>query len=92
MLMRYLGTPSREKKLPILSRASSKEWGLAVVPQVVLDRSMYEPSRIMRSIQYIFDQNVLRVWNDAIFAIDDNDDIRALPGASKLPASCFLGL
>lgn len=84
MLARYLSTPSREKKLPILSRASSKEWELAVVPQVVLDRSMYEPSRIMRSIQYIFDQNVLRVWNDAILAIDNNDDIQALPGASKL--------
>lgn len=84
MLVRYLSTPSREKKFPILSRTSSKKWELAVVPQVVLDRSMYEPSRIMRSIQYIFDQNVLRVWNDAILAIDDNDDIQALPGASKL--------
>ena len=71
MLARYLSTPSREKKFPILSRTSSKKWELAVVPQVVLDRSMYEPSRIMRSIQYIFDQNVLRIWNDAVLAIED---------------------
>ena len=48
---------------------------------------MYEPSRIMRSIQYIFDQNVLRVWNDAILAVDDNDESQTLPGASKLLGS-----
>jgi len=84
MLARYLSTPSREKKLPILSRASSKEWELAVVPQVVLDRSMYEPSRIMRSIQYIFDQNVLRIWNDAVLAIEDRGEFGALVGTNGL--------
>lgn len=90
MLARYLSTPSREKRLPILSRASSKEWELTVVPQVVLDRSMYEPSRIMRSIQYLFDQNVLRIWNDTILAVNDDDDLRALPGKRKLLGSQFL--
>ena len=84
MLARYLSTPFREKKLPILSRTSSKKWGLAVVPQVVLDRSMYEPSRIMRSIQYIFDQNVLRIWNDAVLSIEEKDEFGALTGASGL--------
>ena len=58
-----------------------------MVPQVVLDKSMYEPSRIMRSIQYIFDQNVLRIWNDAVLLIEDKDEFgevtppRALFGA-----------
>lgn len=84
MLARYLSTPSREKKFPILSRTSSKKWELAVVPQVVLDRSMYEPSRIMRSIQYIFDQNVLRIWNDAVLAIEDRGEFGALAGTNGL--------
>ena len=49
-----------------------------------IDRSMYEPSRIMRSIQYIFDQNVLRVWNDAVLSIEDKDEFGALTGTNRL--------
>ena len=63
--------------IPILSRNSNEKWELAVVPEIVLDRSMYEPSRIMRSIQYIFDQNVLRVWNDKILSIDSGMELPA---------------
>lgn len=77
----------KEERLPILSRNANKKWDLAMVPHVVLDKSMYEPSRIMRSIQYIFDQNVLRIWNDAVLLIEDRDEFgeatpsRALFGA-----------
>ena len=70
--------------IPILSRNSNEKWELAVVPEIVLDRSMYEPSRIMRSIQYIFDQNVLRVWNDAVLSIEDKDEFGALTGTNRL--------
>lgn len=41
-----------------------------VVPKEVLDRSMYEPSRIMRSIQYLFDGNVIRIWRDSVLSGD----------------------
>ena len=86
MLARF-NAMAKEESLPVLSRKANKKWELATVPQVVLDRSMYEPSRIMRSIQYIFDQNVLRVWNDAILAVNDSDETQALPGVSKLLGS-----
>lgn len=43
------------------------------VPQAVLDTTMYEPSRIMRSIQYVFDQNVVRIWNDEVLSIANVD-------------------
>ena len=69
MLARY-SSAFDDGKVPILSGNSNKKWALANVPEVVLDRSMYEPSRIIRSIQYIFDRNVLRVWNDAILSMD----------------------
>lgn len=36
------------------------------IPEEMLDRSMYEPSRIMRSIQYLFDDNVIRIWRDSV--------------------------
>ena len=83
MLTRY-SSLAKEKRLPILSRNVNKKWDLAMVPQVVLDRSMYEPSRIMRSIQYIFDQNVLRIWNDAVLSIEDKDEFGALTGTNRL--------
>ncbi|WP_322290559.1 metallophosphoesterase [Paratractidigestivibacter sp.] len=39
---------------------------LVIVDGDVLDRSMYEPSRIMRSIQYVFDDGVIRIWRDQV--------------------------
>ena len=77
-------TMSKEGKLPVLSCNTNKEWKLAIVPQVVLDKSMYKPSRIMRSIQYIFDQNVVRIWNDEVFIIDYDGKHPVLPGMKQL--------
>lgn len=53
--------------LPILSeQAVSPSRAIATIPQLVLDHQIYEPSRAMRSIQYVFEQNVVRTWNDKI--------------------------
>lgn len=66
MLDRY-DAAMEKNLLPILSsHVSEDSTALATVPELVLDTGMYEPSRIMRSIQYIFDQDVVRVWNDAV--------------------------
>lgn len=89
LFSRYLAMTSREEGLPVLSRGANNRLEIAVVPQVVLDRSMYEPSRIMRSIQYIFEQNVLRVWKDEVFDVDDGVESPILPSANSLPASQF---
>lgn len=83
ILSRFM-TMSKEGKLPVLSCNTNKEWKLAIVPQVVLDKSMYKPSRIMRSIQYIFDQNVVRIWNDEVFIIDYDGKHPVLPGMKQL--------
>lgn len=55
---------------------------LATVPELVLDRSMYNPSRIMRSIQYIFDHNVVRIWKDEILT---RHTLECLPNGNDLP-------
>lgn len=86
VLSRFINL-AEEEKLPVLSRDAGKNWELATVPQVVLDRSMYEPSRIMRSIQYIFEQNVLRIWNDEVLTFDRSAKDQALPGMNKLLSS-----
>lgn len=53
--------------MPILGgHVSGNDTVLATVPELVLDTDMYDPSRIMRSVQYIFDQDVIRIWNDVV--------------------------
>lgn len=39
---------------------------IAPVPEFVMDRAMYEPSRNMRAVQYALENNVIRFWRDAI--------------------------
>lgn len=52
---------------------------LAVVPMEVLDeKNIYAPSRVMKSIQYLLDKGVVRVWNDAVLSMPDRG---ALPNA-----------
>ncbi|AGN26274.1 metallophosphoesterase [Candidatus Methanomassiliicoccus intestinalis] len=66
---------SRSGLLPILTAQEHDEnTALTTVSELVLDKTMYEPSRVMRSVQYIFDQNVVRVWKDEILTIDTNDN------------------
>lgn len=64
------------------------------VPEEVLDRGMYEPSRIMRSIQYLFDNNVIRIWRDSVLDSDvkpakhvDRGMLKGLGAENVLPPS-----
>lgn len=51
-----------------------KEAALAVVPMEILDeRNIYAPSRVMKSIQYLLDKGVVRVWNDAVLSMPDRN-------------------
>ena len=53
----------------------------AKVPELVMGTEMYSPSRIMRSIQYIFDNNVIRIWKDEILAA--SVDMKAIDGSKE---------
>ena len=51
-----------------------KEAALAVVPMEVLDeKNIYAASRVMKSIQYLLDKGVVRVWNDAVLSMPDRN-------------------
>lgn len=53
-----------------------KEAALAVVPMEILDeRNVYAPSRVMKSIQYLLDKGVVRVWNDAVLSMPDRSTL-----------------
>lgn len=45
---------------------SGQETTLVKVPEIVFDTEMYVPSRQMRAIQYVLEQNVIRFWKDEI--------------------------
>ena len=38
----------------------------AIIPKWVYGTEIYEPSRIMKSVQYVWEQNVIRIWNDSV--------------------------
>ena len=83
-LCEHYEAAKRDKRLPIMSRSevkgkkSKEKMVVAKVPQLVLDTNMYAPSRIMKSIQYIFENNVIRIWNDEILSADLSDEAISL--------------
>ena len=66
----------KKKMIPFLTqyavsmKKKADQMPLATVPQIVLGTEMYDPSRLMRSLQYIFDDNIIRVWNDDVLKAD----------------------
>ena len=60
---------------------------VAVIPSWICGTEMYNPSRIMRAVQYVWEQNVIRIWNDEVLGkrgivgredklIDKNDRVK----------------
>lgn len=74
MLSRYL-SKAKKGELPILSQNNIERWEMPAGAQIVTDRSMYKPSHIMRSIQYMFDQKVVRIWDDNIISLENKKDM-----------------
>ncbi len=63
---------SRESDISLLL-AGDENHSLASVPELVLDRTMYGPSRQMRSVQYALENNTIRFWRDAILKLSFPD-------------------
>lgn len=75
---------SEHEKLPIVSnKRRIKE---ARIPETVLDTTMYKPNRVMRSLQYSIEQNVIRTWRDELLedrALDFHATLKRLPQTKK---------
>ena len=70
-LAHLFSAEKEEKHLHILAEYySGGSVNDAIVPQIVLDKDIYAPSRIMRAVQYSFDQQVIRIWNDEVLTTD----------------------
>ncbi len=47
-----------------------EESPIAIVPQFVVGTEIYKASHIMRSIQYLIENDVIRIWKDEILCAD----------------------
>lgn len=57
------------KSLPLIEKhlmTSDNCSELAIMPKWVFGTEMYEPSRIMKSVQYVWEQNIIRAWNEGV--------------------------
>ena len=95
MLLRY-DARNKAGELDLLSSGNiAARSESAIVPEQFLDRkTMYEPSRIMRSIQYLFDDDVIRIWRDSVLDVDleSSEQVEMPIGSnanhSTLPKGC----
>ena len=70
---------SKGNKFQYLLCASSKKKSSKTISEVVTDTSIYKPSKLMLSVQYLFDKNVIRTWNDSILHYNEDKDTDGLP-------------
>ena len=52
--------------LPDLKGYIDKTFEQIIIPQWVIGTSIYHESRIMKSIQYVWENNVIRIWNENV--------------------------
>ena len=52
----------------LVNRMESGNQGVepVTIPDWVYGTEMYQPSMVMRSAQYIWEKNVIRIWNDKV--------------------------
>ena len=43
--------------------------------EVLDEKNIYAPSRVMKSIQYLLDKGVVRVWNDEVLSMPDRNTL-----------------
>lgn len=65
----------KNENLPLLESkmmAQKQSTELVSVPEWMFGNDIYAPSRVMRAIQYVWEQNVIRIWNDDILEETDS--------------------
>ena len=69
---------SKKKEIPLIGKKKlneNMEKNIATIPEWVLDKEIYKSSRIMKAIQYVWQQNVIRIWNDDILQTTSQNPI-----------------
>ena len=65
----------KKQTLPVLEKymmKNSRDNKLAIIPRWMFGTEIYAPSRIMRTVQYVWSQNVIRIWNEDIITEHQN--------------------
>ena len=58
---------TEKHSISLLEELSHKQINVANVPEWIIGTDIYKESRIMRSIQYVWQHNVIRIWNEDVF-------------------------
>lgn len=61
--------------------------GLIGAPTKTSDSQMYKPSNVVRSVQYLFDDGVIRVWNDEVLRHISNTHFKSNAGKIEAGSS-----
>ena len=66
----------KKKSIPLITEYivnHSNNYELELLPQVVLGTEMYAPSGIIKKIQFLWEKNIIRIWNDDLLQNSYND-------------------
>ena len=70
-LLQQFYVENQKDELPLIGTKSSSKpvkYKQAALPTWVFGTEIYEPSRIMKAIQFVWEQNVIRIWNDDVLS------------------------
>lgn len=59
--------------LPLMEKhlmADNHRSELCIIPKLVLGTELYTPSKVVKSIQYVWEKNVIRIWKEEIMSTD----------------------
>ena len=73
VLLKNYYVEKQKESLPLIGKDSLSEknnYEIFIIPKWVFGTEIYQPSRIMKAIQYVWEQNVIRIWNDDVLNED----------------------
>lgn len=65
---------SKERVIPLIApnnKVKKPKKSKIVLPEWMFGTEIYDPSRILRAVQYVWEKNVIRIWNDDILQFDN---------------------
>jgi len=75
LLSNYLAA-SEMNTIPLIGKKNlniQSKGELATIPKWIFGTKMYKASRVLKAIQYVWEQNVIRVWNDEVLQAGEAD-------------------
>ncbi|MBO6114511.1 MAG: DUF4116 domain-containing protein [Lachnospiraceae bacterium] len=76
-LLKAFMIENEKQTIPLLSKESINDelnQNLEMIPKWMFGTEVYDPSRIMKKIQYVWENNVIRIWEENVLKYKNNDE------------------